>query len=327
MPDDEREASLATMITGGTGFIGWNIAKKYTQKGREVVLFDVVPPKKYQNLKELGPNAKFVRGDITSWPEVLEAIKHNNVEEIYHTGALVSITCEENPQAGYMVNVNGTFNILEASTLLNVKKVTFISSIATYSLGQTETITNKSAQRPYSMYGVSKVCGELLGEYYNRKFGLDFRAVRFPSIIGPGRGGGGLSSYTSLMIQDPALGKPYDVYTTEDTVCSMLYHKDAIRCLIELHEAPANKIKSRVYCIAGDLPTAREIAEAVRRKIPNAKINFKPDPEKTQILKSWAQKIDESEATKEWGWKREYTLQQTINDFIEEVRMNPELYT
>jgi nucleoside-diphosphate-sugar epimerase len=128
------------------------------------------------------------------------------------------------------------------------------------------------------------------------------------------------------MIQDPALGKHYDVYTTEDTVCSILYHKDAIRCLIELHEAPANKIKSRVYCIAGDLPTAREIAEAVKMKIPNAKINFKPDPEKTQILKSWAQKIDESEATKEWGWKREYTLQQTINDFIEEVRMNPELY-
>lgn len=318
---------MATLITGGTGFIGWNIAKKYVQKGREVILFDVVPPKKYQSFEELFSKAKFVRGDITSWPEVLRVIQENSIDEIYHTGALVSIACEENPQAGYMVNVNGTFNILEASVLFNVRKVTFISSIATYSLGQTETITNKSAQRPYSMYGVSKVCGELLGEYYNRKYGLDFRGVRFPSIIGPGRGAAGLSSYTSLMIQEPALGKPYEVYTTEDTICSILYYKDALRCLMELHEAPPDKIKSRVYCIAGDLPTAIEIADAVRKKIPDAKITFKPDPEKTTILKSWAQKIDESDAAREWGWKREYTLQQTIDDFIDEVRTNPELYT
>ncbi|MEM2942188.1 MAG: NAD-dependent epimerase/dehydratase family protein [Candidatus Bathyarchaeia archaeon] len=302
-------------------------AKNLAQKGLKVTLFDVAPPRKYQRLDELGPRTKFVRGDITSWPEVLRVIEDNRIEEIYHTGALVSISCEENPQAGYMVNVNGTFNILEASALLGVKKVTFISSIAAYSLGQTETITNKSPQRPYSMYGVSKVCGELLGEYYHRKYGLDFRGVRFPSIIGPGRGAAGLSSYTSLMIQEPALGRPYEVYTTEDTVCAILYYKDALRCLIQLHEAPAERIQTKVYCIAGDLPTAEEIAKAVRDRIPNARLTFNPDPEKTRILKSWAQKIDESDAVREWGWKREYTLQQTIDDFIKEVRMNPELYT
>ena len=317
---------MSTLITGGTGFIGWNIAERYVHEGKEIVLFDVVAPKKYQKLDELGPKAKFVRGDITSWPEVLRVIESNNVDEIYHTGALVSIACEENPQAGYMVNVNGTFNILEASVLSNVKKVTFISSIATYSLGQTETITNRSAQRPFSMYGVSKVCGELLGLYYSRKYGLDFRGVRFPSIIGPGRGASGLSSYTSLMIQEPALGKPYEVYTTEDTVCSILYYKDALRCLMELHEAPSEKIRSKVYCIAGDLPTAGEIAETVKKKIEDARLTFKPDPEKTQILKSWAQKIDDSDASREWGWRRKFTLDETINDFIDEVRADAELY-
>ena len=317
---------MTTLITGGTGFIGWNIAETYVHKGKDVILFDVVPPKRYQKLAELGPKAKFVRGDITSWPEVLRVIESNNVDEIYHTGALVSIACEENPQAGYMVNVNGTFNILEASVLLNVRKVTFISSIATYSLGQTETITNQSAQRPYSMYGVSKVCGELLGEYYSRKYGLDFRGVRFPSIIGPGRGAAGLSSYTSLMIQEPALGRPYEVYVTEDTVCSILYYKDALRCLIELHEASSDRLKSKVYCIAGDLPTAGQIAEMVRKKIPEAEITFRPDPEKTRILKSWAQMIDEADASGDWGWKRTFTVERTINDFIDEVRASPELY-
>ena len=317
---------MTTMITGGTGFIGWNIARGLAEKGKDVVLFDVAPPRKYQNLADLASSVKFTRGDISSWPEVLDAVKRNSVDEIFHTGALTSEICEENPLAAYMVNLNGTFNILEAATLFNVRQVTFISSIATYSLGQTETITNNSPQRPYSMYGVTKVCGERLGEYFNRKFGLDFRAVRFPSIIGPGRGLGGLSSYTSLMIQEPALGKPYEVFVSEDTVCSILYYKDALRCLTELHEAPPERIKSRVYCIAGDLPTAEQITNLVRSKIPDAKIFFKTDPEKTRILKSWAQKIDESDATKEWGWGRRFTLEETISDFIKEVKMNAGLY-
>ncbi len=318
---------MTTLITGGTGFLGWNIAERLVEKGEETVLFDVVPPRRYQNLTELAPKVKFVRGDIASWPEVLDVVRRNGVDEVFHTGAMLSEACEENPLSAYMVNVNGTFNILGAAVLFNLKKLTFISSIATYSLGQTETITNNSPQRPFSMYGVTKVCSERLGEYFNRKFGLDFRAVRFPSIIGPGRGLGGLSSYTSLMIQEPALGKPYEVFVSEDTVCSILYFKDAVRCLIELHEAPPERTKSRIYCIAGDLPTAEEIAKIVRRNIPRADIFFKPDPEKTRIVKSWAQKIDESDATEEWGWRRRFTLEGAIKDFIEEVKTNPSLYS
>ncbi len=317
---------MTTMITGGTGFIGWNIAKGLVEKGRDVVLFDVAPPRKYQDLAKLGSKVRFARGDISSWPEVLDAVKRNDVDEIFHTGALTSETCEANPLGAYMVNINGTFNVLEAAILFNVRKVSFISSVATYSLGQTETITNNSPQRPHSMYGVTKVCGERLGEYFNKKFGLDFRAVRFPSIIGPGRGLGGLSAYTSLMIQEPALGRPYEVFVSEDTVCSILYYKDALRCLTQLHEAPTDKMKSRVYCIAGDLPTAGEITNLVKKSIPDAKVFFKPDPEKTRIVKSWAQKIDESDAANEWGWRRRYTLNETISDFIKEVKTNAELY-
>ncbi|WP_455279834.1 NAD-dependent epimerase/dehydratase family protein [[Eubacterium] cellulosolvens] len=317
---------MTTLITGGTGFIGWNIARTLKEKGKEVILFDIFPPRKYQDLAELSPEVKFRKGDISSWPEVLEVVKNNNVDEIFHTGALVSEACENNPLAAYVVNIDGSFNVLEAANLFNVNKLTFISSIATYSLGQTETITNFSPQRPFSMYGVSKVCGELLGEYFWRKFGLDFRGVRFPSIIGPGRGMGGLSSYSTLMIQEPALNRTYEVFVSEDTICPVLYYKDAIRCLIELHDAPSDSINSRMYCIAGELLTAAEISEIVKRNIPDAKIFFKPDPEKTRIVKSWAQKIDESAAIKDWGWKRKFNAEQAIRDFIQEIQSNPEIY-
>lgn len=317
---------MSILVTGGTGFIGWNITKRLVEKGEEVILFDIAPPKRGQNIEELAPKVKFRRGDLSSWPEVLDVVKRNNVREIFHTGAMLSEACEENPLAAYMVNINGTFNLLEASVLFEVEKMTFISSVASYSLGEAEVISSKSPQRPHSMYGVSKVCGELLGEYFNRRFGLDFRCVRLPSIIGPGRGGGGLSSYTTLMIQEPALGRPYEAYVTEDTRCPILYYKDAVNCLLKLHEAPAERVKTRSYCIAGYNPTAGEIAGMVREKIPGAKITFRPDPEKTRIVKSWAQKIDESEATVEWGWRREYTLEESIEDFIEEVRKNPERY-
>lgn len=317
---------MTTLITGGTGFIGWNIARTLKEKGKDVILFDIFPPRKYQDLSELTPEVKFKKGDLSSWAEVLEVVKNYNVDEIFHTGALVSEACENNPLAAYIVNINGTFNILEAANIFNVKKLTFISSIATYSLGQTETITNLSPQRPFSMYGVSKVCGELLGEYFGRKFGLDFRGVRFPSIIGPGRGLGGLSSYTTLMIQEPALNRSYQVFVSEDTVCPVLYYKDAIRCLIELHDAPSDLLKSRMYCIAGELLTAAEISDIVKRTIPDAKIFFKPDPEKTRIVKSWAQKIDESAAIKDWSWKRKFNAEQSIIDFIQEIKSNPEIY-
>ncbi|MGQ9543936.1 MAG: NAD-dependent epimerase/dehydratase family protein [Candidatus Bathyarchaeia archaeon] len=317
---------MSILVTGGTGFIGWNITRRLVEKGKEVILFDIAQPRRGQNIEGLAPKVKFRRGDLSSWPDVLEVIKRNHVKEIFHTGAMLSEACEENPLAAYMVNINGTFNLLEASVLFEVEKVTFISSVASYSLGQEEVISSKSPQRPHSMYGVTKVCGELLGEYFNRRFGLDFRCVRLPSIIGPGRGGGGLSSYTTLMIQEPALGRPYEVYVSEDTRCPILYYKDAVRCLIQLHEAPVEMVKTRSYCIAGHIPTAAEIAEMVKEKIPDAKIIFRPDPEKTRIVKSWAQKIDESEANIEWGWRREYSLEESIEDFIREVRESPDRY-
>ena len=127
---------------------------------------------------------------------------------------------------------------------------------------------------PISMYGVTKVFCERLGEYYHRKFGVDFRGVRLPAVIGPGRGGGGASAYSTLMISEPASGRPYEVFVEEDVRMPLLYIKDAVDCLIQLYEAKNSRLKRRMYCIAGFSPTAREIYDAVKKVLPKSQYSL-----------------------------------------------------
>ena len=314
---------MAKLITGGMGFIGTYLAHALLAKGEEVVLFDVISNSPL--IQDIKNKVKIVQGDLSSWAEVLEVVKQYKIDGIYHTGALLSASAEEKPITAYNVNAGGTFNILEAARLFNVKRVVYTSTIASYGLGL-HTVDEDTIQMPISMYGVTKVFSERLGEYYYRKFGVDFRAVRLPSVIGPGRGGGGASAYSTLMISEPALKKPYKVYVEEDVIMPLLYIKDGIDCLIRLYEADNAKLKRRVYCIAGFSPTAKEIYAAVKKALPNADIQFKPDRELTEIVRSWPKYLEETKALEEWGWKTKFHLKETVEDFIKEVQAHPEIY-
>jgi len=314
---------MSKLITGGLGFIGVYLAHALLQKGEEVVLFDIMSSSPL--IKDIKDKVKIVQGDLSSWAEVMEVVKKNKIDGIYHTGALLSASAEEKPITAYNVNAGGTFNILEAARLFNVKRVVYTSTLASYGLGL-NTVDEDTIQMPISMYGVTKVFSERLGEYYHRKFGVDFRAVRLPSVIGPGRGGGGASAYSTLMISEPALKKPYKVYVEEDVIMPLLYIKDGVDCLIRLYEADNAKLKRRVYCIAGFSPTAKEIYAAVKKALPNADIQFKPDRELTEIVRSWPKYLEETKALEEWGWKTKFHLKETVEDFIKEVQAHPEIY-
>jgi threonine 3-dehydrogenase len=314
---------MAKLITGGMGFIGTYLAHSLLAKGEDVVLFDVITNSPL--IEDIKNKIKIVQGDLASWAEVLEVVKQYKIDGIYHTGALLSASAEEKPITAYNVNAGGTFNVLEAARLFNVKRVVYTSTIASYGLGL-HTVNEDTIQMPISMYGVTKVFCERLGEYYYRKFGVDFRAVRLPSVIGPGRGGGGASAYSTLMISEPALKKPYKVYVEEDVIMPLLYIKDGVDCLIRLYEADNAKLKRRVYCIAGFSPTAKEIYAAVKKALPNADIQFKPDRELTEIVRSWPKYLEETKALEEWGWKTKFHLKETVEDFIKEVQAHPEIY-
>lgn len=315
---------MAKLITGGLGFIGTYLARTLLDKGEEVVLFDVSTHSPL--IKDIKDRVKIVQGDLASWAEVLHVVKDSKIDGIYHTGALLSASAEEKPITAYNVNAGGTFNVLEAARLLHVKRVVYLSTIASYGLGIPDTVNEDTIQMPISMYGVTKVFSERLGEYYFRKFGVDFRGVRLPAVIGPGRGGGGASAYSTLMISEPALGRPYEVFVEEDVRMPLLYIKDAVDCLIRLYEAKNVRLKRRVYCIAGFSPTAREIYTAVKKVLPKAEIRFKPNREMTEIVRSWPKFLDESRAREEWDWKTNYLLENSVGHFIKEVQAHPEIY-
>lgn len=317
---------MSILITGGCGFIGVNLARAFLEKGEEVVIFDIAP--EYQIPKDLKDKVQYIRGDVTNWVEVINAVKDYKVKDIFHLAATLSAPSEANPWQAYSINVSGTFHVMEASRLFGVDKVIFSSSMGVYGAPEDEVISDRTIQEPSTIYGVTKVFDELLGRYYHRRFGIDFRGVRLPQLIGPGVRSGGFGQYNPGMIQAAAFGKPYEVWVPEDTILPLLYIKDAIGSLVSLYEAGRSDIKTRVYNL-GQItpsPTAKELADIVKRYVPDAKITFKPDPKAVEILKTIPKKMDGSNAEREWGWKILYSAEETVKDFLEEIRLHRELY-
>jgi nucleoside-diphosphate-sugar epimerase len=189
-------------------------------------------------------------------------------------------------------------------------------------------VLNESVQVPQTFYGAAKVACERLGEQYHRKGWVDFRAVRFPSVIGAGRGPGGTTVYSTLMIQEPAIGNSYSAYVPETTQLDVLYVKDAARALRELHDADGMRLTRRVYNINGirsdgQVPTARQIADAVGNVVKHPKISFTPDQELTRIVTSFGV-LDGSAAQTEWEWKLHFdTLDKAVQDFVTEIKTFP----
>lgn len=315
---------MINLITGGLGFIGSNLAGRLVEQGEEVFLFDIVPRSKL--IDDIVDRVKVIQGDLSNWAQVLDIVRKYGVDCIYHTGALLSASAEENPLTAYMVNANGTFHILEAARLFGVKTVMFLSTIATYGPGLPDRVGDDTIQRPTTMYGVTKVLGERLGEYYHRKFGVNFRGIRFPSVIGPGRGHGGVSAYSTLIVQEPAAGRLYKVFVDEETRIPLLYIKDAVQSLIQLEQADEKSLKRRVYNIEGFSPTAIELARAVKKYLPDARIEFCPITEMVEIARSWPRELDSRCACEDWGWETRYTLSKAIEDFVEEFRVRRYLY-
>ncbi len=311
---------MSILITGGMGFIGVGLAHELVARGKEVVLFDIVArPERVADIKD---RVKIVPGDLKVWPEVMNVVKDNKVEEIFHLGAMLSVPSEGNPWSSFQTNVAGTMYVLEAARLFGVKKVIFPSSVASYGLD--------TVQRPITMYGASKVYGELLGRFYRRKFDLDFRCLRYGGVIGPGVKTPGIAQYNAWMIENAALGRPFECFVTEETSVPITYFKDAILATLTLYEAPVENIKTVCYNINefSPAPTAEELERTIRKFIPDLKVSYKPDPVVMAFYQNQNMKeIDDQRAREEWGWQPKFgKLDDMVADFINEVRTRPAYY-
>ncbi|HEX7540228.1 MAG TPA: NAD-dependent epimerase/dehydratase family protein, partial [Syntrophales bacterium] len=231
---------MATMITGGAGFIGSCLAKLLIDEGEKPVLFDIAPIQ--GPLTELDGRFIFERGSLAHLPVVMDCVERHAIDRIFHLGGMLSLPSENNPCGAFDANVVGTYNILEAARIKKMRQVVYGSTIATYSKDiQGDTIDDRTIQRPSSFYGVTKTFGELLGRWYHRRFGLDFRGVRLPSIVGPGAKTAHMSIYNAWAIEYSIKGLPYTLNCDPETRCPALYYKDAAMALKGLAAADPSR--------------------------------------------------------------------------------------
>lgn len=320
------------LVTGGLGFIGSWLAKILLEAGEKVTTFSRSSPGKKEGLfKNYKDNWHHVRGTLDRFSDVLSLIEKTKPEIIFHIGGMLSIPSENNPQASFTTNVEGMFYVLEAARLFGVKKVIYASTNGTYDLGleDVKIIDDNTIQRPATIYGCTKVFGELLGRFYFRKYGIDFRSIRLPAVVGPGSKIKHVSVYSAWAIEKSILGEPYEIFVTPETICPIIYYKDAAQAFYDLSVAPEENIKTINYNLVGikPIPSAGELKELIEKKVKNAQLSFNPEPLAMEYQKKHQTVIWKDEAAmQEWGWKPKFSLDRMIDDFIIELTDNYEWY-
>lgn len=300
---------MKIVVTGAGGQIGCALVEALADAGHQVVPTDLDPD-----------HAGWRSVDVTDAAAVRALLAAEKPDTVYHLAAILSAAGEQQPQATYRVNQDGTFNVLEACRLEGVRQLIFTSSIAVYGPGLPDPTPDDSLLSPSTMYGITKASGELLGAYYADKFGLDFRALRFPGLISASLPGGGTSDYALFMYADGVRTGSYEAFCRPDTRIPLMYMPDGVRALIELAAAPLENLNRWVYNIAAFSPTAEEIAASVRRALPDVTLTFAPDPERQAILDSWPSALDDSNARRDWGWKPEYDLETMTDELVPAIR-------
>ena len=309
------------LITGGMGFVGACLARELLAEGEEVVLFQR-RSKLQPSLADLEGKVKIVSGDISNWVHVVDAVKSNNVDCIYHTAALLSKDCHASPATGFQVNVVGTFNILEAARILDVSHVIYTSTGYAESLTPPRRFFDDTLLRPSNMYETTKFCSEHLGAQYSRQYGINFRGMRLAMIIGPTRQISYYHGDYSGTIEKTAQGKPHTIHVDPSMPQSIIYVKDVVQALIALKRAESNKLRQHMYNVSGFMATMQEIADTVKKCLPEAQIDFDWDRSEEMRIASLGDsfEMDNTAAQEDFGWQTRYPLDDTVLDFISEIK-------
>ncbi|MDR0437673.1 MAG: GDP-mannose 4,6-dehydratase, partial [Bacteroidales bacterium] len=251
-------------------------------------------------------------------PKLELLVDKYQIDGIIHLAAILSAVGEKNPQLAWNININGTMNVLEVAREKGIKRIFIPSSIAAF--GPT-TPCDKTPQdtilQPSTMYGVTKVAGELLGDYYVQKYGMDIRGLRYPGIISNDTlPGGGTTDYAVAIFYDAVKHGKYECFLKEDTMLPMMYMPDCLKATTDLFLADFGKLKHHAgFNVGAFSVTPKELAASIRKFMPNFEITYKPDFRQA-IADSWPNSIDDSAAREEWGWKPQYDLDAMTEDML-----------
>jgi nucleoside-diphosphate-sugar epimerase len=300
---------MAVMVAGGCGFIGYHLIKHLVGMREKVIVFDAQPNPSLWG--DTGGQVEVVKGDATQIVDILHAIRQFNVHDVYHLIALLGDVSQQKPLLALKVNVETTLNFLEAARLLHLEKVVFASSVAVYNPSEPAPVGEDAPTNPGSVYGATKVLSEFYGLHYHKNFGVDFRTLRFTTLYGLGKfaGSTGICSY---MIEKAARGEEV-AGDVRDAVTDWLYIKDAVNSLILAREVP--NPKKRTYNIGGGSFSVGQVAQIVKKFIPNARIHLEA---KRQF--PWPPSYTWEAAREELGYQPRFPIEKGVQDLIEEAR-------
>ncbi len=307
------------LVTGAVGQIGSELTTALRkQNGEEnVIASDIRMPTDVE-LRDAGP---FEFLDVLDPNHITRVMQIHDIGTIYHLAAVLSAVGESRPNVAWQVNVNGLYHILEAARQYQCS-LFFPSSIGAF--GQStpkENTPQDTIQRPQTIYGVTKLTGELVCDYYYHRFGVDTRGVRFPGLISyEVEPGGGTTDYAVEIFYDAIKHKKYTCYLGPDTSLDMMYMPDAIDAMIGLMQADPEKLIHRnAFNITATCFTPKLVAAEIRKHIPDFEIKYDIDPARQAIADSWPDSMDDSAARSEWGWNPRYDLESIVEEMIEKL--------
>jgi len=306
------------LILGAGGQLGKELAEALSKvyDVHNIILTDIKPIENSVFCTEII--------DVLNTEHLISVIKKYGITQIYHLAALLSAVGEKNPSLAWNINMNGLINVLDIAVDLEIRQVFWPSSIAAFGPNTPRINTPQHCiMDPNTMYGITKLTGERLCEYYFQKKGLDVRSLRYPGIISySSPPGGGTTDYAIHIFYDALKYQKYTCFLSENTELPMIYMPDAVRATLELMQAPKENIKIRSsYNLAGFSFTPKQIATEIQKFIPNFQITYQPDFRQA-IADSWPQSIDDSNARSDWNWKHHFGLYDMVNDMLTNIKKN-----
>ncbi|MBN2260393.1 MAG: L-threonine 3-dehydrogenase [Clostridiales bacterium] len=304
------------LVTGALGQIGTELVLKLR---KEYGVDNVVASDRNRHDSPVFDEGFFEDLDVLDANRISEITNKYKVDTVIHLAAMLSATGESNPQALWSVNMTGLYNMLEVARE-NKLAVFTPSSIAAFGPSTPKILTPQDTiQRPTTIYGVSKVAGELLCDYYFNKFGVDTRGVRYPGLISNGAmPGGGTTDYAVHIYYEALKNKKYTSYIAKGTKMDMMYMPDALDAIIQLIEAdPSKLIHRNAFNITAMSFDPEGLKESIQKYIPEFQLEYDVDPVRQKIADSWPDSLDDSAARQEWNWNPKYDLDRMTQDMLE----------
>ncbi len=313
------------LITGALGQIGTDLTR-YMRKlyGEENVL---PSSRKRKEGHPLMTEGAFETLDVLDYGRLEKLVAKHKITHIVHLAAILSGTGEKNPQVAWDINMNGLYNVLEIARIHQLS-VIIPSSIAVFGENTPKDQTPQDTiMRPSTIYGVTKVSGELLADYYHAKYGVDTRGVRFPGLISSdAMPGGGTTDYAVHIFYEAIKNKEYASFIDKGTFMDMMYMPDALKAIVQLMEADASKLKHRnAFNITGMSFDPEMLGEEIKKHIPDFELKYDVDEDLQNIANSWPNSLDDSEARDQWGWDPEYDLASMTRDMLTKLKKKLEL--